>query len=345
MIKLLFLPGTYTGPAASFRYFQLKNSFKKNDILCHNIVLFPKRTFSANSKIITKLSTIVRTIHALVLIPFLSRYDAVISIRDIVPNNKIFFLERLFLLFSKKFITDFDDTFFDGSRQNKAIYVLKNSSKVIVGNNYLANFAGQYNSNVYVIPTVIDTDLFKPIKSDYSTSIQNKIPIIVWTGSKGTRERHLPLIYPILEVLSKKKQFKFRVIADSNPFDNLCLSYETEFIKWDADNPINGLPDSTVGIMPLIKEKFELGKCGFKLIQYGAVGLPSIATNWGVNNEIIIDGVNGFLCETDDDWIEKLSTLLNDPNLCKVQGKKARQRVVEYYSVDVAVEKWIEVLK
>ncbi len=342
-MKILFLPGTYSGPAANFRYFQLKPSLIENNIQCYQIVLFPRRTFYLNNMFLNKLFSLIRIIHAVILIPILPFFDAVVSIRDILPNNRVFFLESLYRIFSRKYISDFDDTFFNGEKKNKAIHTIKNSSKVVVGNAYLADFVKRHNSNITIIPTVIDTNLFKAI--DRPMINRHEIPIIVWTGSKGTREKHLPIIWPILDQLSSIFEFKFRVIADSSPFGHFKTDYETEFIKWDKDDPTNGLRDASIGIMPLVKEDFELGKCGFKLIQYGAVGLPSIATNWGVNNEIILDGVNGFLCDADDDWIDRLATLLNDTYLCKFQGINARQRVVEFYSLNVAIEKWIEVLK
>lgn len=344
MKYVLFLLGNKNGPSSNFRYVQLKELMGVYNIKTFSVLIKPQRRTSSNYFFFRIILSLFRIINAVLLLPILPFFDAVVSIRDIVPNNKIQFIEKLYFLFSRQFITDFDDSFFLNDKKKKAIHTICNSSKVVVGNSHLASFVRIYNPNVFIIPTVVDTNIFKPENDFLNKKDISQLPIIVWTGSKGTRELHLPLIYPVLNMLAERIKFKLRVIADKNPFENLNMNYETEFIYWDSCNPTRGLYDSTLGIMPLVKDEFELGKCGFKLIQYGAVGIPSVATNWGVNSEIIVHGFNGFLCDTDEDWLINISTLIQDSSLRSEMGNNARKNIVKHYSLETAVKKWVEVL-
>jgi len=90
-----------------------------------------------------------------------------------------------------------------------------------------------------------------------------------------------------------------------------------------------------IGIMPLPDSPWARGKCGYKLIQYMACGLPVVASPVGVNRQIVEHGVNGFLAETDDEWREALATLVADPDLRRRMGAAGRKKVEADYSLQV----------
>ena len=94
-------------------------------------------------------------------------------------------------------------------------------------------------------------------------------------------------------------------------------------------------------LMPLKRDAWSEGKCGFKLIQYLASGIPAIADPIGVNSIIIDDGVNGFLCDNKEEWKEKLKLLLTDPSMRKSFGKNGRMRIEENYSVQSQKETFL----
>ena len=88
-----------------------------------------------------------------------------------------------------------------------------------------------------------------------------------------------------------------------------------------------------IGIMPLQNDKWSEGKCGFKLIQYMALGIPAVASPVEVNNKIIDHGTNGFLCSSDDEWLNSLTQLIKDVSLRVKMGQKGKDKIVEHYSV------------
>jgi glycosyltransferase involved in cell wall biosynthesis len=100
-----------------------------------------------------------------------------------------------------------------------------------------------------------------------------------------------------------------------------------------------------IGIMPLPDSSFAKGKCGYKLIQYMACGLPVIASPVGVNCAMIQHGKNGYLARTTAEWIECLSALLVDSHLRAEMGVRGRRMVEEHYSLDVAGPELVRILR
>jgi glycosyltransferase involved in cell wall biosynthesis len=94
-----------------------------------------------------------------------------------------------------------------------------------------------------------------------------------------------------------------------------------------------------VGIMPLYDGPWERGKCGLKLINYMAAGLPVIASPVGVNQSIVEHGVTGFLADTTEAWIAALRALQQDGSQCTVMGAAGRAKVERGYCLDVAAPK------
>ena len=89
-----------------------------------------------------------------------------------------------------------------------------------------------------------------------------------------------------------------------------------------------------IGLMPLEDDSWSEGKCGFKIIQYLALGIPAVASPVGVNKTIVEDGHNGFLCVTEADWYRRLELLLQDPQLRSRLGEAGRRKMQQQYSIE-----------
>jgi glycosyltransferase involved in cell wall biosynthesis len=94
--------------------------------------------------------------------------------------------------------------------------------------------------------------------------------------------------------------------------------------------------------MPLPDNDWARGKCGFKGLQYMALCIPAVLSPIGVNKEIIEDGRNGILAENEDEWVNKLSRLIEDPELRKQIGTSGRQTVAERYSYDAWKDRYLK---
>jgi glycosyltransferase involved in cell wall biosynthesis len=118
-----------------------------------------------------------------------------------------------------------------------------------------------------------------------------------------------------------------------------------ELIDWREDTEIEDIRRFDVGIMPLPDEPWARGKCGFKLIQYMACGLPVVASPVGVNSEIVQDNVSGFLATSTSEWVDALNVLLDSVETRRKMGAAGRQRVQEKYCLTVTAPKLVEVLE
>ncbi len=245
----------------------------------------------------------------------------------------------------RKYIYDFDDAIWlpNYSESNakfhrlkaywKVRYCMKWASQITAGNAYLADYAKQFNSKVQIVPTTIDTEYHHNIMTDH----QSKDLTIGWTGTHTTMH-YLDEIVPVLKKLEQKYTFTFLVISNqSNEYDLKSL----KFVKWNKETEIEDLAKINIGVMPLKKDIWSEGKCGFKGLQYMALEIPTIMSPVGVNSTIVQDEINGFLVETQEEWYDVLEKLIRDRNLRMQIGKAGKKRIDEAYSVLANQEKYL----
>lgn len=276
------------------------------------------------------------------------RYDIVFIHREAYPIGGAFF-EAIISMSGKPVIFDFDDAIFlpASSRPNNFIERFKNPGKVasiirrseyvISGNSFLADFALRYNRSVSVIPTPIDTDKYYPDNGKPADKI-----IIGWIGSATTLDFLDPMRDIFRRLIKEYPNISFKIVGGK--FSVNGLSGVTSK-PWSLEEEIGDLKTFDIGIMPMPDNDWTRGKCGFKAILYMSMGIPCICSAVGVNKEIIIDGLNGFLAETQDEWFEKLSRLIKSPQLRRNLGAAGRARVEEKYSLRVNAPKYFEVFK
>ncbi|PZF72030.1 glycosyltransferase family 4 protein [Taibaiella soli] len=265
------------------------------------------------------------------------KYDFIFLQREVAPIGPPIFEWFLAKILKKKIVYDFDDAIWiaNTSASNrlaryvkcfwKIRYISKWSYKISAGNEYLANWASQYNRNVTITPTCVDiVGRYNEIKD------QNSKPITIgWTGSHSTL-KYLDLVADILKELEEKYPIVFTVICDkpaSLPLQSM------HFIKWQEESEIDDLLTFNIGIMPLQNDEWSEGKCGFKLIQYLSLGIPAAASPVGINKQIIDNGKNGYLCSSKDEWKAALQKLIEDEMLRTSMGKEGRQKIEDNYSV------------
>ncbi len=279
----------------------------------------------------------------------LKGYDIIFIHREAAPIGPPVFEWFIAKMLRKKIVYDFDDAIWlpNTSDHNSIAGRLKWHSKVgaicrwswkvSVGNEYLSNYAMQHNQRVKILPTVVDTAVHKPTVEGQEPMAKNQMPVLGWTGSHSTL-KYLTLLVPVLQRLQQKHEFTFLVIADQDP--GLPLKHY-RFIKWSKDKEIEDLNELDIGLMPLEDDQWSKGKCGFKAIQYGAVGIPALVSPVGVNQEIVEHGVTGFHCSTDKDWETAISTLIANQELRLKMGQAGRKRISKHYSVESEKERFL----
>lgn len=246
----------------------------------------------------------------------------------------------------RKYIYDFDDAIWlpNYSETNARFHRLKSywkvnfcmkwASEITAGNEYLESYARQFNSNVQIIPTTIDTENHHNLISNHTSE---KL-VIGWTGTHTTM-RYLDELIPVLEELEKNYTFTFLVISNEEPTYSLK---SLQFIKWSKETEIEDLSKMNIGVMPLQHDIWSEGKCGFKGLQYMALEIATILSPVGVNTSIVQDGINGFLAGSRQEWKEKLILLLENNDLRIRLAKAGKQTIEERYSVNANRAKYLE---
>jgi glycosyltransferase involved in cell wall biosynthesis len=165
--------------------------------------------------------------------------------------------------------------------------------------------------------------------------------VVGWIGSPTTAPYTLRLENPLLELGAKTPAVMRLVGANPLPFRSL----QPEYIAWSEANEVEQIAGFDVGVMPLDDAPWERGKCGYKLIQYMACGLPVIASPVGVNRELVRHGENGYLAETEDEWRQALFALGSNPELRARMGRKGRSLVESSYCTRVTAPRLIALLE
>jgi L-malate glycosyltransferase len=253
-------------------------------------------------------------------------------------------LERLFLLIAPNLIYDFDDSvFLDGTNikgnffrkyiknNNKSQILIKHSSSVITSSPYNLDYCiamNKLNAGIY-IPCSLDQNRFIP----FNNFSREKITL-GWTGT-FTTINYLDSIKHIIE--NACKQFNLKLVLITN-FDYDIDGIDMEVIRWKEDTEIQDLQKIDIGLYPVIPSNWALGKGGLKTLQYMSIGIPSISTNFGTSTKIVTHGKNGFLVNNDQEWLDNIKLLIDDPSLRKNIGINAREHVLRNYST-AAIER------
>lgn len=261
-------------------------------------------------------------------------YELVVIEQQVFPYLPPF-MDKILKVLNKHIIVEFDDAIFL-THPGKIPAVIKMSNTVIVGNNFLRDYAAKFSKKVVVVPTVIDIMRY-PLHCHAS----EKRIMICWIGL-AYNIHYLKEIGEVLRKLSMKHKVCLMII--SNKYIKID-GVEVLFRKWSYEAEVEELQRSDIGIMPLIDDDWSRGKCGLKLLQYMAAGLPSVASPVGENKEIILDGENGFLASRDDEWYEKLLRLCEDHELRRRLGLAGRKTIQERYSIDIWAPRLVEVYK
>ena len=287
-------------------------------------------------KVLLAIVSVIKRLSWILL--FSRRFDVVVANREVLPFFTPLF-ERLLTCFNRRFIIDFDDAIFTNptygsdwrdrfNRRENFKRVISLAAFTIAGNAYLRDYAQRHSTNVTVIPTCIDVNRYQ--LRNYNQT--HEVITIGWIGRSTTLPSFLTL-RNVFRDLGSKYSFRILLVGDESILSTAVAGVEVVHKLFDHGSEAEELSQMDIGVMPLIDSPWERGKCGFKLLQYMAVGAAAVASPIGVNKDIIEDGTNGFFATTEEEWYARLEVLINDPTLRETMGRAGRATVEERYSV------------
>jgi glycosyltransferase involved in cell wall biosynthesis len=209
--------------------------------------------------------------------------------------------------------------------------ILKSSTLVIAGNNYLAEWARSQGKETAIVPTAIDTDRFVPREGTRTPSSPYTVG---WTGTSSNFVCFAP-IEEALRAFLEKVDGTLLIIADKPFTSSKIPSSRIVFEPWSEKTEASLLHRMDVGIMPLPENEWTLGKCSFKMLQYMATGLPVVVSPVGLNSDILNKGALGLGPKTADEWYDSLLRIYNEPLTASGFGAEGRRIAEESFSVHV----------
>jgi glycosyltransferase involved in cell wall biosynthesis len=191
---------------------------------------------------------------------------------------------------------------------------------VVAGNDWLRDAAVAQGAHAVTLEVAEDTARIKlrPLRTD-GPSVT-----IGWLGSPST-VKYLWIIAPVLQELAKRyPSVQFELMGGG---DFAMPGVPWQLYDWSLSDELEALRRFDIGLMPLPDELWSNGKSGGKARTYMAAGVVPVCTAIGYNLELVDDGVTGFLCRTDEEWLEKLCRLIDEPDLRCAMARAARADV------------------
>ncbi len=277
------------------------------------------------------------------------RYDGVYVFMWVTPLGTSLF-ERLVVKLARRMVYDVEDNIFveKGNELNWFAKLLKSPAKtqvlvreadhVITSSPFLNDYCEKINRKRRCTFVTSSVDVDRYVAADKS---QAKPPVVIgWTGTFTSR-RFLDQLRPVFLKLKALRDFKLLVIGN---FEYEFPEINCEVVQWTKEREIEDLQRIDIGVYPLPKEDWVLGKSGLKVIQYMAMSLPTVSTNYGTAKDIVEHGQSGFLADDEDDWVRCLVQLIDDAELRASLGSKARRTIEDRYSVNVISKQYLGVL-
>jgi glycosyltransferase involved in cell wall biosynthesis len=271
--------------------------------------------------------------------------DGVIVQRKLLGSCPLSLLRRA----ARLLIFDFDDAVFlrdsysvRGFHSLRRIHafaaMVETADLVVAGNSYLADQAARWTSpnRIHVVPTCLDPARYPLARHEAASAAE-----LVWIGSSSTL-RGIERIAPLLDRIGRHRpELRLKLVCDRfiqlRHLPIVCCS-------WSEQSEAEDLAAADIGISWVPDDPWSRGKCGLKILQYMAAGLPVVANPVGVQKELVTDGETGFLVNTPAEWEEAIGRLAGDPHLRRRLGQAGRRRLEQDFSVSAGAARWIELL-
>lgn len=214
---------------------------------------------------------------------------------------------------------------------------------VTCGNRFIAEYATDKGTRAVVIPTVVDTDRFRPL----ADATAREPVVLGWIGTHSTFP-YLKSIFPALQELARTHPFKLKIVGAGDQSSELD-GVEVESLAWSLEREIEDFQSFDIGLYPIDIDQYgrewASGKSGFKAIQYMAVGIPYVATPIAACAEIGEAGITHLFATTHEEWRETLAKLISEMGLRRRMGEAGRRHALEHYTVAAQADKLSQALR
>ncbi len=309
-MRIVFLPvGTPDTPSSNYKVYQVKDKLEKLDIPCE--IRAPGATLAAK------------------LAPFLGPRDQVIYIQRL-QYQTLFVLAAFVLkkITGAKTVYCLDDPVYEGARTRTHL-LIKSSDLVLAGSHAIYDYCRKLNQHTVMSLSCVDTSLFRPLPRKRE---KNGV-VLGWGGNPAGHAENVRLLLKPLKRLAGEIPGLELVSHPLGPEFTKIPGLRTRFVPYmNAARVPEFISEFDIGLVPLTDTPWSRGKYSIKVLEYMACGVPVVASAVGENNHFILDGENGFLANTADEWVEKIGALCGDRRLREKFAARGRKLVEEKYS-------------
>ncbi|HAH32670.1 MAG TPA: hypothetical protein DCL44_10200 [Elusimicrobia bacterium] len=273
------------------------------------------------------LNIVIRLLQTIRFLSSLRRFDVIYIQKLALPV----FLQNLIKRANPNIAFDFDDAVFikdESGYKARFDHMITSAGLVTVENDYTTDYARRLNAPVLRMTGPIDCSRYTPRPGPKTPG---EDIVIGWIGSDSTAEYLLP-VAGALKILCEEHPNLHLEFIGARKLD--ALGGRSIYKKWAFGSEAADLKNFDIGIMPLPDNEWTRGKGGYKILQYMAAGIPSVASPVGINSLLIRDGETGFLATTPGEWRDRLKKLITDAGLRRFMGKSARKEAEEKYSFE-----------
>lgn len=261
----------------------------------------------------------------------LDRYKALIASNfyDVtwVQKTLIPYHLTLELKVHKPIVFDLDDAIWLDEGKGFTDKIITGSDLVFAGNAYLADWAGNYNKNISIIPTAVDTTVYT-----LQTASNKDRFVIGWIGTSGNYKYLRKIIHAFKTFFDKRTDAVLKIIADRYPIELNEIAANIEFVPWHPEGHIQEMSDFSVGVMPMEDDEWTKGKCSFKMLQYMAMGMPVIVSPYGMNKDVLGQSDIGLGPISDLDWANALEEVYQNQQTYRNKGLNGHALIQKKYA-------------
>jgi len=267
---------------------------------------------------------------------FLSRLPGVLGARrgDVAWIERELLAGRFTLerFTPRRTLLDVGDAIWLQGRAGYSERIARRCFGVIAGNAFIAEHYRTFAPNVWVVPTSVDTEIWRPRARPAG------LWTVGWIGTAGNLEYLLDIEDPLADFLEARRDAELVVVADKAPAFRRLPAKRWRFVRWSAAAEAEVVAGFRVGLMPLPRTDWALGKCAAKLLFYMASGVPALVTPVGVNETILGQASVGLAASDPAGWADGLRRFYEEPVFAEACGAAGRQLVLESYSLPAAAD-------
>lgn len=344
-MRVVFISEGTDVPSGRFRAAQLIPHFERAGLECAHHYAYGSgynralgRAWGGAYKVACRLRRALHTVGPL------RREDVLVVQKVALPITAA--PEQLSALLGHRLVFDVDDAIFLGPggvrspwREHTFGVVSRAARHVIVGNQFLARHVDP-RCTVDVIPTVIDTEVYTPP----ARPPRARELVFGWMGTASNFPSLRSVLPQLLRGIDRVYGARLKIVSNAR-LPELEGNARVDQIEWTAERELDELRSFDVGLMPLDDTTAARGKCGFKLIQYMAVGRPVLASAVGTNLEILGGSGAGALVRSPEDWPRAIEEMGRATQAREEMGQRARQRAVASYSVASVIDRYLSIFE